>query len=233
LFSNIIFYAFQTIINRMKTRILTVFAALLLMGGLSIAGNTIIQKGSIVTDVFNATSLFVERISGYQLKGNIDASGNKVTNLAEPINFQDAATKAYVDSKALIGLNCSNLGNEEMNGTPTFCDAKAVYRNPTAKITYPAGVLGSCFAPLAGDSASGDAFCKKIGFNQLAQDPGNTQTLKNVPCVYASSHFSQSGCIAKWSSLENQFVCVQCFWAISQQNQPICPDDTFEIIACK
>jgi outer membrane biogenesis lipoprotein LolB len=48
-------------------------ALLLLFAGTVFAGQTIIQKGSVITDVFNATSLFVEKISGYQLKGSIDS----------------------------------------------------------------------------------------------------------------------------------------------------------------
>jgi hypothetical protein len=97
-----------------KFLILTV--SILLVSGAVLAGQTIIQKGSVITDVFNATSLFVEKTSGYQLKGSIDAAGNKVINLAEPSDEQDAATKAYVDevaktAKAYINVpSCASLG---------------------------------------------------------------------------------------------------------------------------
>jgi hypothetical protein len=63
-------------------KLLILAVSLLLASGAVYAGQTIIQKGSVITDVFNATSLFVEKISGYQLKGSIDASGNLVKNLA-------------------------------------------------------------------------------------------------------------------------------------------------------
>jgi hypothetical protein len=84
----------------MAVKKLLIFSVLLLaFSGAVLAGQTIIQKGNIVTDVFNVTALFAERISGHILKGDIDASGNKVINLAEPVNNQDAATKAYVDER--------------------------------------------------------------------------------------------------------------------------------------
>jgi hypothetical protein len=97
-------------------KLLIITVSLLLVSGLALAGQTIIQKGSIITDVFTAATLTVNRISGHLLKGNINAAGNKVINLADPKNEQDAATKAYVDKFAeLVCMDadvpsCSSLG---------------------------------------------------------------------------------------------------------------------------
>jgi hypothetical protein len=125
----------------LNKRILFPVVILVFLSGLVLAGQTIIQKGSIITDVFNATALFVERVSGYQLKGDIDASGNLVKNLAEPENPQDAATKAYVDSK-LLAFNIAgcppevsgNRGDIFIKGFLTQCS----YKNPydTTGSTY-------------------------------------------------------------------------------------------------
>jgi sugar lactone lactonase YvrE len=96
---------FQRIVKRKLVLVIFLF----LISGSVLAGQTIIQKGNIITDVFSATSLSVERISGYLLKGDIDASGNLVKNLAEPANPQDAATKAYVDD---VAKKCSAIPPE-------------------------------------------------------------------------------------------------------------------------
>jgi hypothetical protein len=151
-----------------------IFISLLLLAGTALAGQTIIQKGNIITDVFSATALFVERVSGHQLKGDIDASGNLVKNLAEPVNQQDAATKAYVDEVAKgIGLKCDGPYHPEHSGTPLYCEAKQIFDGPARNVSVPTEkTCGNlpCYetklVPLCPNKATADKWCQEEGYTE-------------------------------------------------------------------
>jgi hypothetical protein len=66
--------------------------------------------------------------AGLTLNGQIDMTADKIVNVADPVDDQDAATKAYVDSTG-AGTVCSVAAE---NNTITICGTAA---NPTVKVT--------------------------------------------------------------------------------------------------
>jgi hypothetical protein len=77
------------------------------------------------------------------ITGELDKDGSKITNLADPTNAQDAATKAYVDSQS-GGGGATNLGNTpsatdveitSSSGTNTTIAAASVTTNTAGVIT--------------------------------------------------------------------------------------------------
>jgi hypothetical protein len=159
----------------MAVKKLLVFSvSLLIISGAVLAGQTIIQKGSVITDVFNATSLFVEKISGYQLKGDIDASGNLVKNLADPVNQQDAATKAYVDAKAgPKGLICEGIKATNHQGDNIGCNATAAFSNIAVK-------LSGSYSGICPDYESAKRFCQEEGYSDTAGYSTRSYTVRII-----------------------------------------------------
>lgn len=75
------------------------------------AGTVTIDIDSTVATLSGAQSLTNKELgSGTKFKANVDADYNKITNLADPTNPQDAANKRYVDN-AVAGLDWKSSVN--------------------------------------------------------------------------------------------------------------------------
>jgi hypothetical protein len=206
-------------------RLLVFTVSLILASGLALAGQTIIQKGKIVTDVFNATTLTVNKISAHLLKGNIDASGNTMKNLADPQNNQDAATKAYVDANCgFKGLACDGVSEPSHRGSnpPNSCETKEIFRGPMKTHTeevceqegycclkYPGSVcLKTCYrtncsvtetftSGLCGTKATLTKWCQEEGYSNY------TYYVTDMGCMTSDS---ARGCkISVWNG--SQWLC--------------------------
>lgn len=102
----------------LKRNLLIVLIFSTIFSALALAGNTIIQNGNVVTDIFNTTSLLVEEISGHKVTGQLLMEGNRITGASDPENPSDCATKKYVDEKAEECGVDANIPPCPFNGTP-------------------------------------------------------------------------------------------------------------------
>ncbi|MBI4451537.1 hypothetical protein HY642_06180 [Candidatus Woesearchaeota archaeon] len=62
-----------------------------------ITTDTQIVEDTITTETINTTSLSVSEISGHRISGQLDMAGNRITDVQNPVNCQDVATKDYTD----------------------------------------------------------------------------------------------------------------------------------------
>lgn len=85
---------------KLKIKLLLALLVLSSLGALvsGLVSETTIDGGEVTTGTVNATIVNVEEISGHKVTGNIDLDGHRITNLEDPVNPQDVATKNYVDS---------------------------------------------------------------------------------------------------------------------------------------
>jgi len=95
------------------------------LSSLSVTGN--VAAGNLTTTgILSVTGTGTSSIAG-----NLDMTSNNITNLAEPVNATDAATKAYVDSVA-EGLHTHDSCNAATTGTlATISGGTVTYDNGT------------------------------------------------------------------------------------------------------
>ena len=98
------------------------------LSSLSVTGN--VAAGNLTTTgILSVTGTGTSSIAG-----NLDMTSNNITNLAEPVNSSDAATKAYVDSVA-EGLHTHDSCNAATDGTlATISGGTVTYNNGTAGV---------------------------------------------------------------------------------------------------
>jgi hypothetical protein len=110
-------------------------------GALSVTGNANVGNIGATVGVFtgnisagNLTTTGVLSVTGTgvsSIAGNLDMTSNNITNLAEPVNSTDAATKNYVDSVA-EGLHTHDSCNAATTGTlATISGGTVTYNNGT------------------------------------------------------------------------------------------------------
>lgn len=77
-----------------------IFLAVTIFSGivLAVVNKTTIEDGFVITENITAIEIDIDEISGHTVIGNIDMNGHRITNLADPVDDDDIATKAYVDS---------------------------------------------------------------------------------------------------------------------------------------
>jgi hypothetical protein len=136
------------------------------------AGSLTIDIDSTVTTNSGTQTLTNKTLgSGTALGANLDATNFKVTNLAEPTNPQDAATKNYVDTVAQ-GLHIHEAVHaattENLNGT---------YDNGTAGVGATITFIGSSLTVLDGHTLN-------VGDRILVKN--QTNTFENGIYVYTS-----------------------------------------------
>lgn len=88
----------------------------LLLSGLVLGANTIIQGPNIFTGFVNATSVLVQDISAHKVTGQVSMTSNRIVNVEDPLNAQDAATKAYVDGLVASGGGAGGKGGNSGPG---------------------------------------------------------------------------------------------------------------------
>ena len=107
-------------------RSLLALTILLLSAGFVLGASTIIQGPNIFTGFIDATSLVVNEITGHKVTGQVSLESNKIVNVQDPVNPQDAATKAYVDRVANGGGGGSGGGE----GVTTSIEAPVSLYSP-------------------------------------------------------------------------------------------------------
>jgi hypothetical protein len=77
-----------------------IFLAVLVFSGavMALVSKTTIDDGTITTGNVTAIEVNVDEVSGHTVTGDIDMDGHRITNLGEPVDGQDIATKNYVDT---------------------------------------------------------------------------------------------------------------------------------------
>jgi hypothetical protein len=107
------------------------------LSSLSVTGN--VAAGNLTTvGILSVTGTGTSSIAG-----NLDMTSNNITNLAEPVNPSDAATKQYVDSVA-EGLHTHDSCNAATTGTlATLSGGTVTYNNGTAGVGATLTTTGS------------------------------------------------------------------------------------------
>jgi len=107
------------------------------LSSLSVTGN--VAAGNLTTvGILSVTGTGTSSIAG-----NLDMTSNNITNLAEPVNASDAATKAYVDSVA-EGLHTHDSCNAATQTTlATISGGTVTYNNGTSGVGATLTTTGS------------------------------------------------------------------------------------------
>jgi len=110
------------------------------LGAVTAGGAAIFNSTADFNDVITATDITFDALS------TINMGANAVTNVADPTNAQDAATKAYVDNIATTGFDLSAAGNSStisggdtltVNGTANEIEIAHIAASDTITIGLP------------------------------------------------------------------------------------------------
>jgi hypothetical protein len=136
---------------------------------LNVSSNPQTKTGPLGANTFydaNNSSYFFKPSGTSILGGILNLSNNRIKNVQDPIDSQDVATKAYVDSVS---------GGIKLKGWFDMGDAHAVLSFwPTSfnlnrgliyavEIGYPLKKLENSFAFISNNSASASQFCREVG----------------------------------------------------------------------
>lgn len=120
--------------------------------------------------------------SKLDVKGEVNVNNNKILNVANPVNAQDAATKAYVDASGGIG------GSGEANFIPLFTGAKSLGKSNIQYSSEWSGCTGINANPAGMDSrfvAQNLVYLGGTAPTYLARFTGRTATMPPVTTDYA------------------------------------------------
>ena len=111
------------------------------------AGNPVIPATTIsttwanttLTDIASALTGSVASDGQTPMTANLNMANNRIISVADPVNAQDAATKAYVDANPLFLLKASNL-SDVANATTSRTNLSAAKSGANSDITSITGL---------------------------------------------------------------------------------------------
>jgi len=161
-----------------------------IMGFLLIAVNAFAANGDFIVDG-NLGVGAANPGARLEVSGNIKLSGSapthSVTNVADPVNPSDVATKAYVDAAGVISTTGIN-GGAALNGTFSLTGDAGVFQDTGLSVQLPSS--GTYY--LAGKVR---AAWNITDYSNSATNPGPTMTGFNTPAPNVVSSSGEYGSV--------------------------------------
>lgn len=154
-----------------------------------------LRNGINTRFVFNGFSGIYLPLIGGTMSGNINMGNNSITNMLNPINAQDAATKSYVDSVVSGSVNPGLINQlawyaangSVLSGLATANNGVLVTSNlgvPSISSTLPSGLTIPGYLPTSGGTMTGQINMGGFKITNLATPTAGTDA---VTKAYADS----------------------------------------------